>query len=110
MDLSNRLRRLLIRSHFQFSELKTGVFEPAPPFSSLRSVPSNAIIFGSILAVQRFGCKTVEYLRGRQDPWNDLFGCCVAYPYYQKFLVHNVVLHNRIVGASIFLAIGYANL
>ena len=91
-------------------EIKTGIFKPAPPLSSLRSVPSNAIIFGSLLAVQRFGCKTIELVRGKQDPWNDLFGCCVAYPYYQHFLVKHVVGHNRVVGGAVVMAVVYANL
>ena len=51
-------------------EAKTGIFKPAPVLGSLSSVPSNAIIFGSLLAVQRFACKSVEYLRGKQDPWS----------------------------------------
>jgi hypothetical protein len=90
-------------------EAATGIFKPAPPFSSLSSVPTNAIIFGSLLAVQRFGCKTAEFVRGHQDPWNDFFGCAVAYPYYQHFLVRHVILHNRVVGGTIVLAIAYAN-
>jgi hypothetical protein len=91
-------------------ELATGVFKPAPPFSSLSAVPSNAIIFGSLLAVQRFGCKTAEFTRGVQDPWNDFFGCAVAYPYYQHFLIRHVRVHNRAIGGAVVLAVAYSNL
>ena len=93
-------------------EAKTGVFRPAPPLGSLRSVPSNAIMFGSLLAVQRFSCKSMEYIRGgKQDIFNDIFGCGIAYPYYQRFLVptHAVIWHNRIVGSMVLLAVAYAN-
>ena len=48
-------------------ELKTGVFKPAAPFSSLSSVPHNALMFGSLLGVQRLGCKTAEYVRSKQE-------------------------------------------
>jgi hypothetical protein len=48
-------------------EVKTGLFKPAAPFSSLTSVPHNAIIFGSLLASQRFGCKTAEFIRSKQE-------------------------------------------
>lgn len=91
-------------------EAKTGIFKPARPFSSLASVPHNAIIFGSLLGVQRLGSKTSEYVRNSQDPWNDLFGCAVAYPYYQHFLIKHVKIHNRVVGGAVVLSIAYANL
>jgi len=91
------------------AEAKTGVFKPAAPFSSLRNLPPTAIVFGSLLAVQRFGCKTAEFARGKQDPWNDLFGCTCAYPYYQFFLVRHVTIHNRVVGGAVVLAVAYAN-
>lgn len=48
-------------------EAKTGIFKPAAPFSSISSVPHNAIIFGSLLAAQRFGCKSAEYVRSTQE-------------------------------------------
>jgi len=48
-------------------EAATGVFKPAAPFSSILSVPHNALIFGSLLGVQRLGCKTAEYIRSRQE-------------------------------------------
>jgi len=91
-------------------EAKTGIFKPAPVLGSLSSVPSNAIIFGSLLAVQRFACKSVEYLRGKQDPWNDVFGCFVAYPYYQTCLTKHAVGHNRVVGGMVVLSIAFANI
>ena len=90
-------------------EMKTGIFKPAAPFSSLSSVPTNAIIFGSLLAAQRFGSKTSEFARGKQDPWNDLVGCAVAYPYYQYFLVRHATVHNRVVGGGVVFAVLYAN-
>ena len=92
------------------TEAKTGIFKPAPPFSSLASVPSNAIIFGSLLAIQRFGCKTAEFARNTRDPWNDFFGCAVAYPYCQHIVVRHPVTHNRVVGGGILLAVLFANL
>lgn len=90
-------------------EAKTGVFKPAAPFSSLSSVPTNAIIFGSLLAMQRLSCKTAEYVRGVQDPWNDFLGCAVAYPYYQNVIVRHTVLHNRVVGGIVVGAVAFAN-
>jgi len=90
-------------------EATTGKILPAKPFSSLRAVPSNAIMFGSLLAVQRFSCKSMEYARSTQDPWNDLFGCCVAVPYYTQLVVQRGVWHNRIVGGLVMAAIVYAN-
>jgi hypothetical protein len=131
-------------------EAKTGIFKPAPVLGSLSSVPTNAIIFGSLLAVQRFACKSVEYLRGKQDPWSkciyhpscrprkydyircctvpspltstypptcmhrsftdDVFGCFVAYPYYQTCLTKHAVGHNRVVGGMVVLSIAFANI
>jgi hypothetical protein len=91
-------------------EAKTGIFKPAPVFGSLSSVPSNALIFGSLLAVQRFTCKAVEFLRGKQDPWNDVAGCFVAYPYYQTCLTKHVVMHNRVVGGILLASVAFANL
>ena len=92
------------------AEASTGVFKPARPFSSLSSVPHNALIFGSLLAAQRFGCKSMEFVRGRQDPWNDVFGFCVAYPYYQRFLTTRALLHNRVLGASIVAAVALSSM
>jgi hypothetical protein len=54
-------------SRAALQEAATGVFRPAAPFSSISSVPHNAIIFGSLLAAQRFGCKTAEYIRSKQE-------------------------------------------
>ena len=111
-DLSqhHQLLKEYLFLHSPYIEVATGVFTPAAPFSNLWSVPSNAIIFGSLLAVQRFGSKTAEFVRGKQDPWNDVFGCGVAYPYYQQFLVKHVKIHNRVVGGTVLLAIAYENL
>jgi len=59
--------------------------------------------------MQRFGCKTAEYVRSIQDPWNDVFGCAVAYPYYQNVIVRHAVWHNRVVGGGVLLAVAFAN-
>lgn len=92
------------------AEATTGIFKPAAPFSSLWSVPSNALIFGSLLAAQRFGCKSAEFARGVHDPWNEFFGCALAYPYYQNVIVKHPIWHNRVVGGAVALAIAFANL
>jgi len=94
-------------------EAATGVFKPVPPFSSIRAVPSSAIFFGSILAVQRFCAKTLELARRREDVANDLFGFAMLYPYYRYVLGYSerrLVLHNRVVGGAVASAILYANL
>lgn len=96
-----------------FAETTSGVFRPAPPFSSLSSVPSNAIMFGTILGVQRISCKSLELLRRKEDVWNDMFGFVVTYRYYVYFLASTekrLVNHNRVVGGCVILAIAYANL
>ena len=54
-------------SNAALQEARTGIFKPARPFSSLASVPHNAIIFGSLLAAQRFACKTSEFIRNSQE-------------------------------------------
>lgn len=90
-------------------EAKTGIFKPAPVFGSLSSVRSNALIFGSLLAIQRFTCKSAEFLRGKQDPWNDVAGCFLAYPYYQTCLTKHAILHNRAVGGLLLASIAFAN-
>lgn len=59
--------------------------------------------------MQRFTCKSAEFLRGKQDPWNDVAGCLVAYPYYQTFLTKHAVLHNRVVGGLLLASIAFAN-
>mmetsp|Transcript_1823 Transcript_1823/g.2510 ORF Transcript_1823/g.2510 Transcript_1823/m.2510 type:complete len:146 (+) Transcript_1823:83-520(+) len=90
-------------------EMTTGVFKPAPPFSAISSVPSNAIIFGSILGVQRLSSRGLEQLRRREDWWNDLFSFGITYRYYTYFLAsteRRLILHNRVVGgAAVFAAI-----
>eukprot|EP00934_Nitzschia_sp_Nitz4_P000937 Nitzschia sp. Nitz4//scaffold96_size78090//20687//21285//NITZ4_005488-RA/size78090-augustus-gene-0.12-mRNA-1//-1//CDS//3329560555//937//frame0 len=91
-------------------EATTGVFRPVPPFQSLSSIPINALTFGSLLAAQRFGALTAEFSRGIQDPWNDVFGCAVAYPYYQSIICRYPIWHNRVVGGGVLFAVAYANL
>jgi hypothetical protein len=93
-------------------EAATGVFRAAPPFSSLSAIPANAALFGSILGVQRFSCKSLELLRGREDVWNDAFGFVVTYKYYQTFLASSekrLLMHNRLLGASVVAAVLYAS-
>jgi hypothetical protein len=88
------------------------VFRPVPPFSSLASVPQNAIFFGSILGVQRFCCKGMELVRRQEDIFNDLFGFGMLWPYYHYLLNHSerrLILHNRVVSGSVVLAVAYAN-
>jgi hypothetical protein len=108
----------LIRKHpssqlYRGSEAATGVFRPVPPLSSLSAVPQNAIFFGAILGVQRFCSKSLELVRRQEDIFNDLFGFGMIWPYYHVLLSHSerrLLLHNRIVGGSVVLAVAYANL
>ena len=85
-------------------EAKSGKFKPAPPFSSLASVGTNAAIFGSIMGVQRLSCKGLEFVRRKEDVYNDLFGFAVTYKYYTFFLgstQKRLVLHMAHVGTLI---------
>lgn len=101
------------------TELATGIFRPAAPFQSMSTIPSNAIVFGSLLAVQRCGCLTMEMIRSggghhnynKKDYWNDLFGGACVYPYYMTFLSTDkrYLLHNRVVGSLVILSVIYAN-
>lgn len=98
---------------FQMAPESPGVFKPAAPFSSLSSVYTNAAIFGSVLCVQRFGCKSLELMRRKQDVWNDLFGFGLAYMHYSTWLAKSerrLLMHNRVVGATVVGAVAYANL
>jgi len=94
-------------------EAATGVFRAAPPFSSWSSIPTNAVLFGSILGVQRLSSKTLEMLRGSDSGfWNDAFGFGVTYKYYQTFLGHSdkrFLMHNRVVGAGVVMTVLYAS-
>eukprot|EP00545_Synedropsis_sp_CCMP1620_P014420 CAMPEP_0119005412 /NCGR_PEP_ID=MMETSP1176-20130426/1706_1 /TAXON_ID=265551 /ORGANISM="Synedropsis recta cf, Strain CCMP1620" /LENGTH=145 /DNA_ID=CAMNT_0006957217 /DNA_START=15 /DNA_END=452 /DNA_ORIENTATION=+ len=95
------------------AEASTGIFITAAPFSSLSSVPTNAIMFGSILGVQRLSCKTMELARRRDDMWNEIFGFGVTYRYYTYFLGSTdkrLLRHNRVVGGTAVLAMIYATL
>ena len=103
----------IISFHIIFTEAATGVFKPAPPFRSIASVPSNAIVFGCLVGIQRFGCKSMELVRFKEDFWNDIFGCACIYPYYKAFIGNTerrLMLHNRAVGGAVALALVYANL
>lgn len=93
--------------------MSTGIFRPVPPFSSLSAVPSNAIFFGTILGVQRFGCKGLELIRRQEDFVNELFGFAILWPYYRFFFNHSekrLIFHNRLVGGTVAMAVVYANL
>ena len=91
-------------------EHRTGVFKPAPVFATLpRSLPSHALFIGSILACQRFGAKSMEYVRARSDPWNDTFGYFLVVPYYQVCLTKHAVVHNRVLGGAILGCLALAN-
>lgn len=95
------------------AEAATGIFKPAPPFSSLRSVAFNASIVGPIMGVHRLSSRGLELARGREDYLNDVFGLGVAYKYYSTFLGSSdrrLMLHNRAVGGLLVAAIAYANL
>jgi len=96
------------------AEAKTGVFKPARPFSSLKSVTSNAAIFGTIMGVQRLSSKSLELARARDDVYNDIFGFVVTYKYYTTILGHadhrRLLVHNRILGLGIGSILLYATL
>ena len=95
------------------TEAATGVFRPVPPLSSFSAGPQNAIFFGAILGVQRFCSKSLELVRRQEDIFNDLFGFGMIWPYYHFLLSHSerrLLLHNRVVGGSVVLAVAYANL
>lgn len=90
--------------------MTTGVFKPAPPFSALSSVPSNAVMFGTILAVQRISSRGLELIRGREDWWNELIGFGVTYRYYSYFLASTekrLILHNRVIGGAAVFSVLY---
>lgn len=94
-------------------EATTGIFKPVPAFSAMASVPSNAIVFGTILGVQRISCKSMELVRRREDVWNEAFGFAVTYRYYTYFLASTdkrLLRHNRIVGGAGIMAVIYATL
>jgi hypothetical protein len=90
-------------------EQQTGIFRPAPAFSSPRAIPSYAILIGSLLAWQRACCKTLEYCRGKADLWNDTFGYFMVVPYYNICLTQHAVMHNRLVGGAILGGMLVAN-
>ncbi|GKZ00897.1 hypothetical protein MPSEU_001041300 [Mayamaea pseudoterrestris] len=93
-------------------EAATGVFRPVPPFGSVSTAPSNAIFFGSVLAIQRFSAKSLELMRQTEDVYNDLFGFVMIYPYYTSILNHSerrLIRHNRAIGGAVLLAVIYAN-
>ena len=109
---------LLQTDNFKYSvscnkkELKSGVFKPAKPFSSLKSVGYNAAVFGSIMGVQRLSCKGLELARRREDYYNNIFGCAVAYKYYTFFLgssERRLIMHNRTIGTGVIITMFYGH-
>jgi hypothetical protein len=99
--------------NLSIAEAATGIFRPVPPFSSLSSIPSNAIYFGSILGFQRFCSKGLELVRREEDVFNDVFGFGMIWPYYHFLLNHSevrLVRHNRIVGGMVVASVCYASL
>jgi hypothetical protein len=99
-------------------EAKSGRIRPKFPFSCWYSIPTNAIIFGSICGVQRLSSKSLEIIRGQQqqqDIWNDAFGFVIMYQYYHYFFLgstdqHRLIRHNRVVGGAVVVSILYANI
>mmetsp|Transcript_18231 Transcript_18231/g.25735 ORF Transcript_18231/g.25735 Transcript_18231/m.25735 type:complete len:144 (+) Transcript_18231:90-521(+) len=95
------------------SEAKTGIFKPAPPFSSMKSVGANAAMFASIMSVQRISSKSMEVLRYKEDILNDIFGFAVTYKYYNTFIGNTerrLVMHNRTICVGTLFAIVYTTL
>ena len=94
-------------------EFKTGIFRPARPFSSLKSVYCNAAVFGPIAGVQQLSSKTLAYFRQQDDYINDLVGFGAAYKYFTYFLASSderLIRHNRVFGAAVLGAIAYGHI
>jgi hypothetical protein len=94
-------------------EAKTGVFKPAPPFSSLRAIPMNAAIVGGTLGVQKLTSKSMELIRGKQDWINEVVGFAVTYRYCTFFLWgadKRLLMHNRVVGGILVSTMAYGAL
>ena len=92
--------------------MKTGIFKPAPPFSSFQSVFTNATIVGSLMGIYGLSSKTLEVARRKDDVWNSLFACGVTYQYYNVFLgfsEQRLIIHNRAVAVMIASSLLYAN-
>ena len=82
----------------------------APPTRSVSLLPSNATIFGSLMAVQRVGSKGMESVRrARHDIWNDLFGSALAYTYYHNVILRHPTRHTHLIGGVILLSVVHAN-
>ena len=91
-------------------EAKTGVFKPAPPFSSFRAIPTKAAIVGGTLAIQKLTSKSMELIRGRQDWINEVVGFAVTYQYCTYFLwgtEKRLLMHNRVVGGIVVTTMAY---
>lgn len=96
-----------------YLEAKTGIFKAAKPFTSISSIGHNAAMFGSIMGVQRFSCKSLEIIRQKQDFLNEIFGFGITYKYYTYFLgssEERLIRHNRIFGGIFLGAILYGHL
>jgi hypothetical protein len=93
-------------------EAATVIFRPVPPFSSLSSIPTNALYFGCILGFQRLCSRTLELVRRKEDGINEIFGFGMIWPYYHYILNHSerrLLNHNRVVGSIMILSVLYAN-
>lgn len=96
------------------------LFRAAPPLSQWRSIPSVAMLVGSMLACQRCGCKSMEYIRRNtssitshdsysSSAWiNDTFGYFLMVPYYQYCLAvpQNAARHNLLLGGMMMVGGG----
>ena len=49
-------------------------------------------------------------MRSKRDLWNDFFGLTIAGGYYHYFYANHFVMHNRVVGGGLVLAVAYSNL
>jgi len=94
-------------------ESKTGIFRPAPPFSSVQSVISNAAIVGSLMGIYGWSSSTMEVARRKSDVWNSVFACGTTYSYYRFFLGSNnerrLIMHNKVVASACLSSVVYAN-
>ena len=90
---------------------KKGIFKPAPPFSSISSIGSNAAICASLMGIHKLSSQGIGYARQREDLFNDIFGFFVSYRYYSFFLgstEKRLIFHNRAIGAGTVLTLFYS--
>jgi len=90
---------------------KKGIFKPAPPFSSISSIGSNAAICASLMGIHKLSSQGIGFARQREDLFNDIFGFFVSYRYYSFFLgstEKRLIFHNRAIGAGTVLTLFYS--